>query len=230
VTGPKAIAIDGPVASGKTAVGRLVAQRLGIRYLDTGAMYRAVTWTALRRGTDLEDEAALARVARGLTWRLAPAMAGAGRGQMSRERLLVDGQEMTDALVDPEVERGVSLVAKAPGVRVPLVEQQRAIAREGPIVMVGRDIGTVVLPRAAIKIYLQASVEVRTRRRYLELERRGEAVDYAQVLRETTRRDRIDSERAESPLRPADDAILIDTADFGVEELVQQVLGYVERD
>ena len=226
---PRAIAIDGPVASGKTAVGRLVARRLRIRFLDTGAMYRAVTWMALRRGTDLEDEEALARVARGLSWRLVPGKTGAGPGQTSRERLLVDGQDMTDHLVDPDVERGVSIVAKAPEVRVPLVERQRAIAMAGPIVMVGRDIGTVVLPRADVKVYLQASVEVRTQRRYLEMERRGEAVDYAQVLSETARRDRIDSERADSPLRPADDAIVIDTAEFGVEELVQMVLGYVER-
>ena len=111
-----------------------------------------------------------------------------------------------------------------------MVRRQRAIADEGPTVMAGRDIGTIVTPDATTKVFLRASAEVRTRRRYLDLERRGEAVDYAQVLRETTRRDRIDSERADSPLRPADDAIMIDTADFGVEELVQEVLSYVERD
>ena len=216
---PVIIAIDGPVASGKTVVGRMVAQKLGFRFLDTGAMYRAATRLALDRGVDLEEEEGLARLARGLKMELAAVEGG--------DRLLVDGQDLADRLRDPDVERGVSLVAKVSAVRRALVEQQRAIASEGPTVVVGRDIGTVVMPNAPIKVYLTAPVDVRARRRYEELQRRGEAVDYAQTVMELQRRDKIDSERADSPLRPAEDATVIDTEGRGVEELAHQILGLV---
>ena len=216
-----AIAIDGPVASGKTVAGRLVAQRLRFRFMDTGVVYRAVTWEALSSGTALEDESALVRLARELTMQLVH--------EEGDERLLVDGQDITDHLRDPEVERGVSLVAKVPGVRRGLVRQQRAIAEESPIVMAGRDIGTVVLPDAQLKVYLTASVDVRARRRYLELQRQGNSVEYAQVESELKRRDKIDSERVDSPLRPANDAKLIDTNGVEVEALVDLILDYVGR-
>lgn len=216
---PIAIAIDGPVASGKTVVGQTVAKRLGFRFLDTGSMYRAVTWVALQAGVELADEKRLAKMAGGLKIHLAPA-GGA-------DRLLVDGEDITDHLRTPEVERGVSQVAKITGVRSALVDQQRSIAREGPIVMVGRDIGTVVLRGAPVKVYLTASVAVRARRRYLELQRRGEPAGYAQVVNELVRRDKIDSERDDSPLRPADDAVLIDTDNLGVEDLAEKIVRIV---
>ena len=142
-------------------------------------------------------------------------------------RLLIGGQDVTDSLRDPEIEHGVSLVAKVPAIRRALVHQQRAIARDGPIIVIGRDIGTVVMPKATIKVYLAASVDVRARRRYIELERRGESVDYAQVVMELQRRDKIDSGRADSPLRPAEDATVIDTEGLGVEDLAHQIVGLV---
>ena len=216
---PKAIAIDGPAASGKTVVGRRVAQRTGFRFLDTGAMYRAVTWEALQRGLKLEDESALVGLARDLSVQLVPTE--------GRERLLVDGRDVTGNLRKPEVDHGVSLVAQMPGVRRALVRQQRAIAIEGSIVMAGRDIGTVVLPDAQLKVFLTASVEVRARRRYQELQRIGDPVDYSQVVDELMRRDKIDSERTDSPLRPAKDAVTIDTDDLGVADLAERILHLV---
>ena len=212
----KKIAIDGPVASGKTVVGRLVAQRLGCRFLDTGIMYRAVTWVALSRGVGLGDDEALAGLATSLEMRLVPGEAG--------DRLLVDGEDVTDFLREPEVDRGVSQVSAVLGVRRALVEQQRAIASEGSIVMLGRDIGTVVLPDADVKVFLKASVEVRARRRYSELQEKGSDISYDQVASDLERRDRIDSERAASPLRPADDAIQIDTDSLSVEDIAERIL------
>lgn len=213
---PTSIAIDGPVASGKTAVGRLLARRLGCRFLDTGAMYRAVTLVALERATDLEDGDALTGLATSLDMRLTAGESG--------DRLVVDGQDVTDRLRDAEVERGVSLVARVPGVRSALVRQQRAIAREGPVVMVGRDIGTVVLPDAGVKVFLRASAEVRARRRYLELAAKGNAPDFRQVMDDLVRRDKIDSARDDSPLRPALDAIQIETDNMGIEEVVEKII------
>ena len=224
---PAAIAIDGPVASGKTAVGTLAAKRLGFRFLDTGVFYRAATLAALERGIDLEDQAALVKVVRNTEIQVAPPPAHPG--QAGGDRLLVDGRDVTDRLRSPEVESGVSLVAKVSGVRSALVKRQRAVARQGPIVMVGRDIGTVVLPDAPVKVYLTASVEVRARRRSLELQDQDLRADYGQVLDEIIRRDKIDSERADSPLRPAADAVQIETDDLGLEELAQRVVQLAER-
>ena len=218
---PIAIAIDGPVAAGKTVVGQLVAQRLGFRFLDTGVMYRAVTWAAQEKGMDLGEERPLVEVARALEMKLVRADGG--------DRLLVDGRDITDRLRDPKVERGVSLVARIPGVRVALVEQQRSMADEGPIVMAGRDIGTVVLPQAVVKVFLTASVRVRARRRHDDQRRQGNPTDYGQVVNDLLRRDKIDSERIDSPLRPAEDALMIDTDDLTVEELARKILSYVEH-
>ena len=216
---PMEIAIDGPVAAGKTAVGRLVAERLGCRFLDTGMMYRALTHVALRRGVDLEDEGGLVDLAERLTIRLAP--------ETGVDRLTVDGEDMTDHLRRPEVERGVSLVSRVPGVRRALVGQQRTIAKAGPVVMAGRDIGTVVLPEAGVKVYLTASVEERARRRFLELKQDGETAECGRVLSELRRRDKIDSERDDSPLRPAEDAVMLDTDGIEIEDLARQIVSYV---
>ena len=214
------IAIDGPVASGKTSVGRLLAERLGYRFLDTGIMYRAVTWAAMQRGLDLGDRAALGRLASVLEIRLTSGEGG--------DRLVVDGLDVTDLLRDHEVERGVSLVAAASGVRSALVEQQRRIAGDGAIVMVGRDIGTVVLHDASAKVFLMASVGVRAHRRHQELRTRGDSIEYQEVVDDLVRRDKIDSERADSPLRAAEDAVQIDTDNLEIEEVVQEILSIVE--
>ena len=210
------IAIDGPVASGKTSVGKCVAERLGYRFLDTGIMYRAVTLVAIEQGTDLEDEDSLTALAESLDMRL---VADAGG-----DRLMVNGSDVTGHLRDAKVERGVSLVASVSGVRSALVRQQRAIAEEGLIVMVGRDIGTVVLPDASVKVYLEASPPVRARRRYSEMESSGRAPDYQQLERDVVRRDDIDSRRADSPMRPAQDAVRIETDDLSVEEVANAIL------
>ena len=210
------IAIDGPVASGKTAVGRLLARRLGWRFLDTGAMYRAVTWVALQRGADMEDQEALTKLSSELEIR--PVASDTG------DKLLVDNEDITEHLDSREVEHSVSLVAAASGVRSVLVEQQRDIAQERPIVMVGRDIGTVVLKDAGIKVYLNASVEARARRRYVELQERGSTATYQQVEDDLRRRDTLDSAGVDSPLRPADDAMQIDTENLGIEEVAENIL------
>jgi cytidylate kinase len=210
---PSIIAIDGPVAAGKSTVGRLLAQRLGYRFVDTGSMYRALTWKALRLNTGLEDEGALSRLAESTKIELAPP-----------DRTLVDGQDVTREIQDPEVEAGVSLVAKVAGVRKVLVKQQQALAQGGKVVMAGRDIGTTVLPHAEVKVYLDASFEERARRRYLELMERGDAADYQAVLDDLRRRNEIDSERAISPLQPAPDARIIDTDGISAEQVLSEIL------
>ncbi len=209
---PRAIAIDGPVASGKTVVGRAVALRLGYRFLDTGAMYRAVTWTALRRGVDFADCEALASLASSIAMRLE-----------AGDRLTVDGEDVTGHLRDDDVQRAVSPVSAVPGVRTALVSQQRAVADCGPIVMVGRDIGTAVLPDARIKVFLQASAEVRARRRYDQIREGRGSITYDRVVCDLAHRDKIDSERAVSPLRSAPDAIVIDTDHMTVAQVIERV-------
>ena len=219
---PLAIAIDGPVASGKTAVGRLLAERLGFRFLDTGLMYRAVALATIQSDVAVEATGPVGRVARE-----ADIQVDTHEG---RERLVLDGHDVTSRLREPEVERRVSSVARISAVRTALVAKQRAIAAEGPIVMVGRDIGTVVLGSAPIKIYLNASLDVRARRRHLELIRLGGEAEYDRVLEDLERRDKIDSERADSPLRAADDAVQIDTDDVGLHELTTRIVRIVEGD
>ena len=208
------IAIDGPVASGKTSVGGLLAARLGYRFLDTGLMYRAVTWAAVRRGVAPED-AALTLLAREVSVEL-----GAdGRGST---RLFVGTEDVTEHLRHPAVDRQVSAVSAIANVREVLVDEQRRIAGEGAIVMVGRDIGTVVLRDAEMKVYLIASVEGRARRRHLEQALDG-ADAFERILEELTRRDRLDSTRAVSPLCPASDAVIIDTDDLDLDQVVDAV-------
>ena len=215
-----AIAIDGPVASGKSSVGRLLAQRLGVRFLDTGSMYRAMTWAAIRRGADLEDADALGQLA----GEVSITVLSDGEGTM-----LVDGRDVTAQLRTGEVEEGVSLVSKASGVRTAMVAQQRQVAREGSIVLAGRDIGTVVLPDATLKVYLEASLRVRACRRYAELVSGGGSLDLARLTSELTRRDKIDSERADSPLRAAEDALVIDTDDLTLEQVVDRIAAELEE-
>ena len=218
---PLAIAIDGPVASGKTAVGRLVARRLGLRFLDTGSMYRAVTRVALDTGVDLNDADALTALAARLDLRLSYAE--------GVDRLTADGADLTDGLRTSDVERGVSLVARVPGVRRSLVSQQRRMAADGALVMAGRDIGTVVLPDAPVKVYLNASARVRAGRRRRDMVADGSEADERQVLEGLIRRDKIDSERADSPLRPARDAVIMDTDDLGIEHVADKIVDLVER-
>jgi len=213
---PSMIAIDGPVAAGKSTIGRLLARRLGYRFADTGAMYRALTWKAIRLNIDLEDEEALSRLATNTKIEL-PSTGDSG--------VLVNGQDITADIQNFEVEAGVSLVAKVARVREVLVKQQQRLAQGGKIVMAGRDIGTTVLPHAELKVYLVASIEKRAKRRYLELIERGETADYHTILADLIRRDEIDSERTISPLQPASDARIIDTDGLSPQQVLSEILG-----
>ena len=202
-------------------MGRLLAARLGYRFIDTGNMYRALAWKALKLGVDPEDGPALARLAE--STRLEPA--GGGPGEGAEAGLLVDGQAVSTALRSPEVERAVSPVSRFPGVRRALVRHQRRLARKGGVVMVGRDIGTHVLPRAGLKVFLEASPQERARRRHREVA--GDTTEgsttYQSILAELERRDRIDSQRAVSPLRPATGAVIIDTEGLTPQEVADHI-------
>ena len=212
----EAVAIDGPGASGKTTVGARVAGRLGFRFLDTGLTYRAATWAALRRGVNMEDDEALAVMTRSLDIRITEA-----------SRVLVDGVDATDDLNTSEVDGSVSRVSAVRGVRVALVPIQRRAAEDGPIVMVGRDICTVVLPDARTKVFLDASPEVRSARRRADIVRAGGSVELKKVSDELRRRDTYDSGRKESPLMVAKDAVVIDTSEIDVDEVVERIVRLV---
>ena len=209
------IAIDGPVAAGKTVVGRELARALGFGYLDTGIMYRAITWLALNHGITVDDETSLGELARSYPL-----------GLMGEDcnQVLVDGHTLGSELRDSTVDRNVSIVSKASLVRRELVAQQRNTAAQGKIVMIGRDIGTVVLPDADLKVYLTASPEKRAQRRWQEMQDRGEAVELLTVLRETIARDEIDSGRDDSPLKPANDAWELNTDGLDIRQVVQKIV------
>ncbi len=223
MTLPQRIAIDGPAASGKSTLAERLAKALGYLYFDTGVMYRAVTWAALQRGIAMEDADKLTELAANLDIDVRPPSADDGRAY----DVLVNGQDVTWAIRSPEVDKWVSVVAAHPGVRAALTEKQRAIGRRGKVVMVGRDIGTVVMPDADLKIYLDASAEERARRRYRERLARGEKADYAQILEAVRARDRLDKGRAVAPLRAAEDAVVINSDGLGVDEVFAKALELV---
>ena len=214
------IAIDGPVAAGKTVVGRELARRLGFKYLDTGIMYRAVGWLARQQAVHIEDEEAVGKLAQSASIRIV--------GEDS-DQVMVGEQPVGPELRSPDMARYASLVATIPEVRRAMVREQRAMAVAGKIVMVGRDIGTVVLPNADLKVFLTASVEERARRRWREFRREGREVDFSEVLQETRARDRRDSTRADSPLVPAQDAFLVETTDNDVNQVVDLILEQVQQ-
>jgi cytidylate kinase len=205
------VAIDGPAGSGKSAVGRRVAEALRLPFVDSGLMYRAIAHLALERGVDITDGAALTR------------LAGSVRIRVEGRRVLVDGDDYTDRVYSPELSEGASRVAKVAGVRLALVAQQRAFGRDG-VVMAGRDIGTVVFPDTDYKFYLTASVEERARRRAAQIEARGQVPDAAELKREVEERDRRDSQRSVAPMRPAEDAEVIDTDRMDLAGVVAEVL------
>lgn len=223
---PGIIAIDGPAAAGKSTIGQAIAERLSYRYLDTGAMYRAVTLIALQRGVPIQDEAAVTALAEALDIDITAPTDDDGR----QYTVFVDGEDVTWGLRRPEIDANVSAVSAYPGVREAMVTQQRRIAGRGEAVVVGRDIGTVVLPDADLKIYLDASAEERARRRYEERLARGEKADYQAILRDMRRRDRLDSSRATAPLRPADDAIIVNTDGLTVEQAIDTVMDVICQD
>src|SRR5512140_2534242 len=221
---PDIIAIDGPAASGKSTIGLRLANALGYLFFDTGVMYRAVTWLALERGTDVHNEAAVTALAEEAHIDVAPASRSDGRTC----DVLVDGKDITWETRTPQVEANVSPVSAYRGVRSALTRQQRRIGQRGQVVMVGRDIGTVVLPDADLKIYLDASAEERARRRYEEIVARSGKADYEEILKKVRERDRIDSTRDVAPLKAAQDAIVVDSDNLTAEEVFKQVLTLVK--
>ena len=217
---PNIIAIDGPAASGKSTLGLRLAHALGYLFFDTGVMYRAVTWLALNRGIDVSEEAAVAALAEKTPIDVAPASTSDGRAC----DVLVEGRDITLETRAREVEAHVSVVAAYPGVRRALSAQQRRIGLRGKIVMVGRDIGTVVLPEADLKIYLDATAQQRATRRYHEILLRGGTAEYEEILAKVIERDRIDSTRDVAPLKAADDAVIIDSDAMDADEVFEKVL------
>lgn len=215
------IAIDGPASSGKSTTARLVAKRLGYLYLDTGAMYRAITLKALRTGVDLDNEKALEELARNSSLEM--------RLEDEVPRVFLDGQEVTSQIRSREVSDEVSKVSAYPGVRRAMVSLQRQFAKEAGVVAEGRDMGTVVFPDADLKIFLTCDLAERTKRRYLELKSQGLDSSAERVRTNLQSRDRIDSTREDSPLLKADDAVVVDTTDLTIEEQVEEVLRHLGR-
>ena len=210
------IAIDGPVGSGKSTVARRVAEMLGYAHLDSGAMYRAVGLKALRDSVPLDSPERLSKLAGAARIDLVP--------REGKLRVLLDGEDVTDAIRAPEVSHAASVVAVVPGVRHPMVAEQRRAGEQGGVVMEGRDIGSVVFPHADLKIFLDASAEVRAGRRQRELEEKGESLEFAKVLDEVHQRDRRDREREMSPLVRAADAVTVDNTAMDAEETARVIV------
>jgi len=220
ITPPSIIALDGPAASGKSTLGRTLADSLGYLFFDTGIMYRAITWIAIQHDLNLHDEAVITELAQKAQIDIRPPSKADGR---SCDVVLGD-KDVTWDMRNGEVDANVSIVSAYAGVRQALSEQQRRIGLRGRVVMVGRDIGTVVLPNADLKIYLDASAEERAKRRFDEIIARGEKASYDEILRKVIERDRIDSTRAVAPLRPAEDAVIIDSDKMNADQVSACVL------
>ena len=219
----KTIALDGPAASGKSTLGERLAKTLGYIYLDTGVMYRAVTLAALKANVDINDENSVNRIAETLDLDVRPPSIEDGRSN----DVILDHEDVTWEIRQGEVERNVSQVSAYRGVRVAMTEKQREFGRRGRVVMVGRDIGTVVLPDADLKLYLDASVEERANRRYLELIDRGKQITFDEILADMQRRDKIDSTRAIAPLKAAEDAKIVDSDHLDAEQVYQFILDLI---
>jgi len=216
---PRTIAIDGPAASGKTTIGTLLAEELGYLCLDTGIMYRAVTWQALAEGIDPEDEESVTKLAEQIEIDVLPKSVEDGRPF----DVLINGLDRTWEIRSPEVNQNVSLISSYPGVREAMTRQQRKIAERGKVVMLGRDIGTVVLPDADLKVYLDASLKVRAQRRYAEEIAHGNCVHLDEVIASLKHRDAIDSTRKVAPLKVAPDAVVINTDNLTIAQVIDKI-------
>ncbi len=217
---PSIIALDGPAASGKSTLGRKLADSLGYLFFDTGVMYRAITWIALQHDMNLHAETEITELAQKAQIDIRPPSKKDGRAY----DVMIGEKDVTWAMRDSEVDANVSVISAYAGVRQALSEQQRRIGLRGQVVMVGRDIGTVVLPEADLKVYLDASAEKRARRRYDEIIARGDKADYDEILKKVIERDHIDSTRTVAPLRPADDAVIIDSDKLDADQVFARVL------
>ena len=215
------IAIDGPAGSGKSSVGKALASKIGFRFLDTGLMYRAATWYAVRNGIDVSDPDAVVMAVSRMEYSV-------DDGDDGANLIVVNGQDITGFLHSTEVDASVSAISAISGVREIMVAEQRRIAGEGEIVMVGRDIGTVVIPDATLKIYLTASARTRAIRRQRDFVADGLDLDFDDILRSIEERDHVDSSREDSPLRPADDAVMLDTDGLSFDEVVDRVVALAQ--
>lgn len=219
------IAIDGPAASGKSTLGRLLADYLGYLYFDTGLMYRAVTFVALHRDVAIEDEDTVTRIAE----QICIDVRQSSNTEKNGFEVLVGGQDVTREIRRPEVDANVSVVSAYSGVRKAMSNEQRRIGLRGNIVMIGRDIGTVILPEADLKVYLDATVEERSRRRYKDSQIRGESIALDLILESMRKRDWIDSTREVAPLKPAEDAVVINTDNLNIDQVLERVKALVEK-
>ncbi|MCY8179045.1 (d)CMP kinase [Bacillus paralicheniformis] len=216
------IAIDGPAAAGKSTVAKIVAGKKSYIYIDTGAMYRAITYLALKKGVDLNDEAALTALLKESAIDLTVSLEG-------EQKVYIAGEDVTEAIRTDDVSNQVSIVAKYAGIREEMTKRQQQLAEKGGVVMDGRDIGTHVLPNAEVKIFLLASVEERAKRRFEENLKKGYNVNYETLAEEIRRRDKLDSEREISPLKKADDALEIDTTSLTIDEVAEKILQVVDK-
>ncbi len=219
----RTIAVDGPAGSGKSTIGKLIADTYGYTFLDTGALYRAITLAAIRHHVCPGDAEALAELARETRVCIEPP----DQGEKVWYHVRLDGEDVTSQIRSPEVDRHVSEVSSHPSVRAVLLERQREIARSGPSVLVGRDIGTVVLPDADLKLFLTATVEERARRRYRDMARAGKDVSFEWVLEDVERRDEADRNKGEYSLRVAEDAVVVDTTGRTPEQIVAELRPWI---
>lgn len=213
------IAIDGPAGAGKSTIARLLSERLGYLYINTGAMYRVVTWKALQDGIDLENEDALVD------------LAGCCKITFkdNGNRIILNGMDVSQQIRLPQVDKNISTVVKFPRLREIMVKQQQLLGQNGNVVTEGRDVTTVVFPDADVKIYLDASLNERARRRHKELEEKGHRLDLKQVTEDTSRRDTADETREHGPLQISPDAIIVDTTNMTIEEVVEKIAAITER-
>ena len=222
MNGNYAIAIDGPSGAGKSTLARKCAAAFGFIYVDTGAIYRTVGLAAYRRGIDRKDEAAVAELLPKLSIRM-------GYDEQGEQRMYLDGEDVSAAIRAPEISICASDVSSPPSVRAVLLEMQRKLARENNVIMDGRDIGTVILPQAELKIFLTASPQARAKRRLKDLENKGMSASFEEVLRDIEYRDKQDSSRAAAPLKPAEDSVCVDTSDIGFQESFELLSGLIRE-
>ena len=220
------IAIDGPAAVGKSTMGKLIARELGFLYIDTGAIYRAITWKVLKNNINKNDENMISDLVSNTCIIIERENTNSLKDYY---HIFVDGEDVTEEIRNPKIDRNVSQIARLPKIRKQLIYLQRKLAEKGNIVMEGRDIGSVILPKADIKLYFTASEEERIRRRYIELLDKGYNVDYEEVKKQILQRDEIDSKRKYAPLIKAKDAILIDSTKKSIEEVKNEILKIIKK-
>ena len=220
------IAIDGPAAVGKSTMGKLIARELGFLYIDTGAIYRAITWKVLKNKINIDDENTISNLVSNICITIERANS---KSLNDYYHIFVDGEDVTEEIRNPRIDQNVSQIARLPKIRKQLIYLQRKLAEKGDIVMEGRDIGSVILPQADIKFYFTASEEERIKRRHKELINKGYSVDYEEVKKQIIQRDKIDSKRKYAPLIKAKDAILIDSTEKSIEEAKDNILKIIEK-